>query len=170
MTNDWLPLLIVMLATVGCSAKATVVSIDLRTPNDVSTVGWQPQSDIDLFGLEGPIQLQLTLPSGDILTHRCNKVSLTNDGNTLTGVQIIIEGERGDAISRSTDLLSSLGFPKADINQWKQEAVASRPNLRLQKIFRFNTIKAKVSLRGSVDHSQLIVAITLPRPVPNNSD
>ncbi len=170
MTNDLLPLLIVMLATVGCSANATVVSIDLRTPNDVSTVGWQPQSDIDLLGLEGPIQLQLTLPSGGILVYRCNKVSLTNDGNLLTGLQIIIEGERNNAISRGTDFLSSLGFPKADIDQWEQEAIASRPNLRLQKIFRLNTIEAQVSLRGSVDHSQLIIDITLPRPMPSNSD
>lgn len=170
MTNDLLPLLIVMIATAGCSTKATVVSIDLRIPNDVSTVGWQPQSDIDLLGIEGPIQLQLTLPSGDILAYRCNKVSLTNDGNLLTGLQIIWEGERSNAISRGTDLLSSLGFPKAGINQWEQEAIASRPNLRLQKIFRFNTIEAQISLSGSVDHSTSIVAITLPRPMPSNSD
>src|SRR5690606_36785406 len=115
-------------------------------------------------------QLQLTLPSGDMLVHRCQKVSLTNDGNLLTGVQIIIEGERSNAISRGTDLLSSLGFPKADINQWEQEAIASRPNLRLQKIFRFNTIEAQASLRGSADHSQLIIDITLPRPMPSNSE
>lgn len=170
MTNDLLPLLIVMLATVGCSANAKVVSIDLRSPNEVSKVGWQPQSDIDLLTLEGPIKLQLTLPDGHTLTRHYDRISLTNDGDLLTGLHITKEGDRRNMISGSAEFLTTLGLSEEKADQWKQDAIASRPNLRLQKIFKFNNMEVQVSLRGSTAQSQAMITITLPRTNLNNSD